>query len=46
VIPGQAVQLVSEGAVDGVELVTVLDAHGEVLERHVPLDDAARSCGC
>ena len=42
----QTVQLVSEGLVDGVELVTILDASGAVLERHVPLNQHAKVCGC
>jgi len=41
-----AVQLVSEGFVDGVELVTILDASGAVLEEHVPLNQHAKVCGC
>ncbi|SDQ84999.1 hypothetical protein SAMN05428996_2885 [Quadrisphaera sp. DSM 44207] len=40
------VQLVSEGVVDGVELVTILAADGRVIERSVPLNDAAKSCAC
>ena len=39
-------QLVSEGVVDGVELFSVLDGRGVVLEEHLELNDAARSCGC
>jgi len=42
----QTVQMVSEGLVDGVELVTLLDASGAVLEQHVPLNQHAKVCGC
>ena len=42
----QVVQMVSEGLVDGVELVTLLDASGAVLEEHVPLNQHAKVCGC